>query len=463
MPLYSGLLVENSVMLNRRSDTGKLKYQRMDDDASYTAEERGENNLPMNKEQMMVNWFNDMDGGNTLSTSPLPGSWPTTPSLTSSLNRKKKKMTTGEFRYHQTEKSDNVTRIMGCATMWHENSDEMIEMIKSIFRIDEDYSARFLARSILNVEDEDFYEWETHIFFVDAFEPDDTGKHQVANQFVRLLVEKIDEQGKRWYGRRRMKVPYPTKLATPYGGRLVWTLPGTTKIICHLKDKNKIRHRKRWSQCMYMYYFLGHQLVDNNSLTEAQKLARKRNTYLLALDGDVDFQPDAIIKLVDLMKRNPKIGASCGRIHPTGSGYMQWYQMFEYAIGHWLQKSTEHVLGCVLCSPGCFSLFRAEAIMDENVMRTYTTMPTEPRHHVQYDQGEDRWLCTLMLQQGWRVEYSAASDSFTACPEGFKEFYNQRRRWMPSTIANILDLLGDYKRVIKNNDDISLMYICYQA
>ena len=32
-------------------------------------------------------------------------------------------------------------------------------------------------------------------------------------------------------------------------------------------------------------------------------------------------------------------------------------------------------------------------------------------------QGEDRWLCTLMLKQGWRVEYSAASDSFTACPE----------------------------------------------
>ncbi len=28
------------------------------------------------------------------------------------------------------------------------------------------------------------------------------------------------------------------------------------------------------------------------------------------------------------------------------------YQMFEYAIGHWLQKSTEHVMGCVLCSPG---------------------------------------------------------------------------------------------------------------
>ena len=104
-----------------------------------------------------------------------------------------------------------------------------------------------------------------------------------------------------------------------------------------------------------------------------------------------------------------EVGASCGRIHPTGSGVMQMYQKFEYALSHWLQKSTEHILGCVLCSPGCFSLFRGEALMSDNVMNTYTTVPTKPEHHVQYDQGEDRWLCTLLLQQGWRVEYSAAS------------------------------------------------------
>ena len=50
-------------------------------------------------------------------------------------------------------------------------------------------------------------------------------------------------------------------------------------------------------------------------------------------------------RLVDLMKKNPGVGAACGRIHPTGSGYMPAYQKFEYAIGHWLQKATEHVLG----------------------------------------------------------------------------------------------------------------------
>lgn len=151
---------------------------------------------------------------------------------------------------------------------------------------------------------------------------------------------------------------------------------------------------------------------------------------------------------------------------------MVWYQKFEYAVGHWLQKTAEHVFGCVLCSPGCFSLFRASALMDDNVLKRYTTTATRASEYVQYDQGrqrekrvpsnhiiwripyvlqellmciwilgEDRWLCTLLLQQGWRVEYNAASDAYTNSPQEFKEFYNQRRRWGPSTLANTLDLL----------------------
>lgn len=68
-----------------------------------------------------------------------------------------------------------------------------------------------------------------------------------------------------------------------------------------------------------------------------------------------------------------------------------------------------------------------------------------------------------MLQRGYRVEYSAASDAYTHCPEGFNEFYNQRRRWVPSTIANIMDLLVDYKHTIKINDNISTPYIAYQV
>ena len=160
----------------------------------------------------------------------------------------------------------------------------------------------------------------------------------------------------------------------------------------------------RWSQIMYMYYFLGYKLKEMDGKEETDRGTVEqdisgKNTFLLALDGDVDFLPDAVIKVVDILEKNDKIGAACGRIHPTGGGYMTWYQKFEYAIGHWLQKSTEHVLGCVLCSPGCFSLFRGQALMNDNVMRTYATKSELPQHYIQYDQGEDRWLCTLLLKE----------------------------------------------------------------
>lgn len=51
------------------------------------------------------------------------------------------------------------------------------------------------------------------------------------------------------------------------------------------------------------------------------------NTYILALDGDVDFKPDAVRLLLDGMRTNRKTAAVCGRIHPIGSGPVVWYQV----------------------------------------------------------------------------------------------------------------------------------------
>ncbi|KAK9695518.1 hypothetical protein QE152_g32521 [Popillia japonica] len=357
---------------------------------------------------------------------------------------------------------DRITRIYACATMWHETKEEMMEFLKSIFRMDEDQCARRTVREQLGFNLPDYYEIETNIFFDDAFVrlSQDDPDPQI-NEFVKTLVSSIDEAASVVH-EVNIRLRPPKKIITPYGGRLVWTLPGKTKLIAHLKDKKKIRAKKRWSQVMYMYYLLGHKLMERTDISSERKDVIGENTYLLALDGDIDFQPKAVHLLVELMKKNKNLGAACGRIHPLGSGLMYWYQMFEYAVGHWMQKATEHVIGCVLCSPGCFSLFRGKALMDDGIMAKYTTKSSEARHYVQYDQGEDRWLCTLLLQRGFRVEYAAASDAFTHCPEGFNEFYNQRRRWMPSTTANIIDLLMSSKRTVRVNDNISTGYIWYQ-
>ena len=59
------------------------------------------------------------------------------------------------------------------------------------------------------------------------------------------------------------------------------------------------------------------------------------------------------------------------------------------------------------------------------------------------------------------MEYCAASDALTYAPETFKEFYNQRRRWGPSTMANMVDLLGSFKTTVRKNDNISSIYMLY--
>jgi chitin synthase len=52
-----------------------------------------------------------------------------------------------------------------------------------------------------------------------------------------------------------MKIPPPLKTPTPYGGRLTWVLPGGNFLIAHIKDKTKIRHKKRWSQVISCFCF----------------------------------------------------------------------------------------------------------------------------------------------------------------------------------------------------------------
>ncbi|KAH9515260.1 hypothetical protein Btru_014017 [Bulinus truncatus] len=404
------------------------------------------------------------------------------------------------------EENTVTPTIFVCATMWHETQREMTQLLKSLFRLDYSHCASKLAQAKFNIRDPDYFDMEIHIIFDDAFDIDLDANKFVPNNFVKQFIDCMEDAA-RSVVKGFIIIPSPVKVVTPYGGRLIWTMPGQTQMVVHLKDKNKIRHRKRWSQCMYLYYLLGYRLLGagdgsevkeeertplpNSNLRNRKKIRKDKkrgksnlplkqllmrvppehyeqivetseNTFILTLDGDVDFRPDSVKLLIDRMKKNKKVGAVCGRIHPIGSGPMVWYQQFEYAIGHWLQKAAEHVFGCVLCCPGCFSLFRGSAVMDDNVMKMYTTKPTEARHFIQFEQGEDRWLCTLLLQQGHRIDYSAGADALTYAPETFNEFFNQRRRWSPSTLANMMDLLASWRDTVRLNDNISRLYVLYQ-
>ncbi|XP_053409096.1 uncharacterized protein LOC123560719 isoform X2 [Mercenaria mercenaria] len=467
-PFYCGILFEQNMILNRRRHTRKVHKEIKNDKVYYRLSEYNSKvNIEGEEEDDVASQTDSKKDNEDIYASD-----------------------------YQNPKFRDAPMIYACATMWHETKYEMLQLMKSLFRMDRDQCIRRHAEEVFQKEDKDFYDFEAHILFDDAMTLNDD-EEMVPNDFVKLLVNIMDEAASCVY-EKATKIKAPYKVPTPYGGQLIFTMPGDNFLFIHLKDKAKIRHRKRWSQVMYMYYLLGFRIVrmcqetvsaalNEGKINELiqwepgtapgagigrshifqafddQVLKKASNTFLLALDGDVDFSPGAVRLLLDRMRKSEKVGAACGRIHPIGTGPVVWFQKFEYAIAHWLQKATEHVLGCVLCSPGCFSMFRGSALMDDNVMKKYTILPTEAAHHLMYDQGEDRWLCTLLLQQGYRVDYAAGSDAFTYAPEGFAEFFNQRRRWMPSTVFNIIDLLADYKNTVYVNSNISMLYILYQG
>lgn len=76
--------------------------------------------------------------------------------------------------------------------------------------------------------------------------------------------------------------------------------------------------------------------------------------FLLLMDGDTQFSKKSVDLMRDTLLQDPdRIGAVCGRIFPdcvnAGSNPIVWYQKFEYASGHWFQKTAEHMFGSVLC------------------------------------------------------------------------------------------------------------------
>ena len=81
--------------------------------------------------------------------------------------------------------------------------------------------------------------------------------------------------------------------------------------------------------------------------------------------------------------------------------------------------------------------------MDEGLV--YAKRADQAREHVQWNQGEDRWMCTLLIQGGWRIEYVAISNQLTNAPMELQELFDQRRRWVPSTLYNTWDVISSFK------------------
>jgi chitin synthase len=338
-------------------------------------------------------------------------------------------------------------KIYICTTMYKESSHEQLQLLRSLKGVANEAKTMKPTRR-----------YEAHIFFDGGA----TGKNinKFALQLVSLIKEEISPNPLDW-----------KLFTTPYGLQLKTDLPNAVPFYIHLKDENKVKKKKRWSQVMYMSYVIHFRERDQNdgSSSREHKLLHAQgkfsvdpqNLFILTTDADVMFEYRSVEHLIDLLQRDPQVGAVCGRTHPVGSGPVAWYQVFDYAIGHWFQKAAEHVLGSVTCVPGCFSMFRIEAI--KTVLATYRSDVEEANEFLKKDMGEDRWLSTILVEAGWRLEYCAAADNETHCPVSFDEFFNQRRRWIPSTMVNLGQLCSHGNKISNGNDSVSRLFILFQA
>ena len=324
-----------------------------------------------------------------------------------------------------------------CSTMYNESEEEMRQLLQSI---------RKVAKAAIQNYDKRKNKFESHIFF------DNACSGEEINQRPLVLLGLLEDT----LGICEVS---SIKIITPYGMQLKYKLKEGMEFYVHLKDNSKVKNKKRWSQVMYMNYILNHRIKQSKKSKDEKNRILKDKAFILTTDADIKFTSGSVTALLDILARDNGVGAVCARTHPLGKGPVVWYQVFDYAIGHWFQKAAEHILGCVLCCPGCFSVFRVSAL--EEVLDMYSSKVEGGFDFLTKDMGEDRWLCTLLIQKGWRLEYSAVSQDSTFCPESFDEFYKQRRRWIPSTIANLAEVIGSYKEITKNNS-ITILFILYE-
>ncbi|KAJ3300700.1 Chitin synthase, class 3 [Borealophlyctis nickersoniae] len=177
---------------------------------------------------------------------------------------------------------------------------------------------------------------------------------------------------------------------------------------------------------------------------------------VLMVDADTKVAPDSLSRMVACMVRDPLVMGLCGetRIANKKESWVSRIQVFEYYLSHHLHKAFESVFGGVTCLPGCFCMYRIKApkgdgywvpiLCNPDIVKTYSDNKTVTLHKKNLLLlGEDRFLTTLMLGTFPYRKLIFVPRAFckTVVPAQFKVLLSQRRRWINSTIHNLMELV----------------------
>ncbi|KAJ3299840.1 hypothetical protein HK104_006577 [Borealophlyctis nickersoniae] len=179
---------------------------------------------------------------------------------------------------------------------------------------------------------------------------------------------------------------------------------------------------------------------------------------VLMVDADTVVAPDSLTHMIRAMQSDDKIMGLCGetRIANKRASWVSMIQVFEYYISHHLGKAFESVFGGVTCLPGCFCMYRIKArkgvgghwivpiLVNPDIVEEYSENVVDTLHKKNLLLlGEDRFLTTLMLRSfpKRKMVFVPKALCRTVVPDEFKVLLSQRRRWINSTIHNLLELV----------------------
>ncbi|KAK0383242.1 hypothetical protein NLU13_9155 [Sarocladium strictum] len=194
-----------------------------------------------------------------------------------------------------------------------------------------------------------------------------------------------------------------------------------------------------------------------NGLWKVTGISPDYYEIVLMVDADTKVFPDSLTHMVSAMVKDPEIMGLCGetKIANKRDTWVTAIQVFEYFISHHLAKSFESVFGGVTCLPGCFCMYRIKApkggqnywvpiLANPDVVEHYSENVVETLHEKNlYLLGEDRYLTTLMLRTFPKRKQVFVPQAVckTTVPDTFMVLLSQRRRWINSTIHNLMELV----------------------
>ena len=175
--------------------------------------------------------------------------------------------------------------------------------------------------------------------------------------------------------------------------------------------------------------------------------------FLFQIDADTVVAPDSATRMVAAFLQDSRLIGLCGETALTNakSSFITMIQVYEYYISHNLTKAFESLFGSVTCLPGCFSMYRIRAaetgkplFVSREVVDAYANIRVDTLHmknllHL----GEDRYLTTLLMKfhSKYKTKYTLHAKAWTVAPDSWRIFMSQRRRWINSTVHNLVELI----------------------